>query len=70
MRNALRCSPMDELLTTAQVAERLGKSIATVNRMATDGRLCAVLELPGDRGARWYRVVDVEAYEATQEQVS
>lgn len=45
------------LLTTAEVAERLRVSVATVNRYARDGALPAVT-LPG--GQRRYRVTDVE----------
>lgn len=38
-------------LTTKQVAERLGKSVATVKRMAADGRLPYAVKVPGDTGA-------------------
>ena len=38
-------------LTTRQVAERLGKSVATVKRMAADGRLPHAVKVPGDTGA-------------------
>lgn len=38
------------LLTTNQAAERLGKSVRTVHRMASDGRLPHVTKLEGDRG--------------------
>ena len=55
----------DDLLTTAQVAERLGKSVATINRMALDDRLTPALVAPGRKGARWYRKADVDALEAT-----
>ena len=50
------------LLTTEQVAVRLGKSVATVNRMALDGRLEAAYQLQGVRGPRLYLPGDVLAY--------
>ena len=51
----------DDLITTAQAADLLGKSVATINRMAVDRRLEPALVAPGDKGARWYRKADVEA---------
>jgi hypothetical protein len=44
----------EPLLTSRQVAERLGKTVTTVNRMANDGRLKPALEVPGYRGARLF----------------
>lgn len=49
---------MAQLLTTAEVAERLRVSVATVNKYARDKVLNAV-ELPG--GHRRYRVEDVDS---------
>lgn len=46
------------LLTTAEVAERLRVSVATVNRYAREDLLAAIT-LPG--GQRRYRAEDVEA---------
>lgn len=46
------------LLTTAEVAERLRVSVATVNRYAREGALAAIV-LPGKQ--RRYRVEDVDA---------
>jgi excisionase family DNA binding protein len=49
------------LLSTAQVAELLGKSTATVKRMALAGTLPPAMKLPGETGAYLFRVEDVEA---------
>lgn len=51
----------DELIATREVAERLGVSIATVNRMAKDGRLPPAARAPGLRGAQLYDPAKVEA---------
>jgi DNA-binding transcriptional MerR regulator len=51
----------DDLLPTAEVAQLLGKSVATINRWATEGRLKPAVELPGETGARLYLRSDVEA---------
>ena len=47
-------------LTTKQVAERLGKSVATVNRMAADGRLPYAVKVPGETGAYLFDPADIE----------
>lgn len=52
---------MLETLTTAQAAELLGKSVATVNRMVLLGRLNPAAKLPGKTGAYLYRREDIEA---------
>ena len=49
-----------QLLTTAEVAEILGKSTATVKRMALAGELPHALKLPGDTGAYLFHPKDVE----------
>lgn len=64
LRVLLNCATlldMENLLTTAEVAERLGVSVATVNRRAAAGRLVPAVEFPGERGPRLYAVEDVEA---------
>ena len=48
------------LITTAEVAQRLGVSIPTVNRWVRDGRLTPVQKLPGLRGANLFRAEDIE----------
>lgn len=50
-----------DLLTTADVADIVGKSIPTVNRWASEGRLPFAHKLPGQRGAYLFRRTDVEA---------
>lgn len=57
----------DDLITTKAVAQRLGVSVATVNRWAIQNVLEPALTLPGDTGARLYRTADVDAYKATRE---
>lgn len=42
---------MPETVTTAQAAELLGKSVATINRMVLLGRITPHLKLPGKTGA-------------------
>lgn len=50
-----------DLLTAAQVAERLDVSPRTVARMVADGRLRATAKLPGDTGAYLFDPADVDA---------
>ena len=47
------------LLTTAQVAERTGWSVAQINRKAVTGELVTAVQAPGPRGARLFREADV-----------
>lgn len=49
MRNNAVMEP--KLLTTMQVAKRLGKSRRTVHRMASTGHLPVAHKLPHERGA-------------------
>lgn len=42
---------MPETVTTAQAADLLGKSVATINRMVLLGRITPHLKLPGKTGA-------------------
>lgn len=53
--------PNLDLLTTAEAASLLDVSIATVNRMADQGKLREAKKFPGIRGARLYKRRDVEA---------
>jgi len=48
-----------ELLTTAQAADVIGVSVATVHRMAETGELPVALKADGLRGPKFYRVEDV-----------
>jgi predicted DNA-binding transcriptional regulator AlpA len=56
----------DELLTTAQVAELRGYTVAWINKLAASGRLPVAHKLPGRTGAYLFRRDDVEA-EASQQ---
>ena len=51
---------MPELLTSVQVAARLGKSARTIHRMVQAGVLRPVQKLPGPNGAFLFRPEDVE----------
>ena len=51
---------MANLMTTAQVAERLGKSVRTVGRLVASETLRVELTLPGKTGARLYHPAEVE----------
>lgn len=52
------------LLSTREAAERSGYSIATIARMAADGRLPIAHRLPGKTGAFLFRPEDVDALTA------
>lgn len=51
----------DDLIGTAEAAAILDRPVATINRMALDGRLPIAVQMPGRTGARLYRRSDVEA---------
>jgi excisionase family DNA binding protein len=53
-------------MATREVAARLGVSVATVNRMAKDGRLVPAVRMPGTRGAQLYERDKVEAHLANE----
>ena len=48
------------MVTSAQAAEILGKSVRTVHRMAFEGQLDVVAKLPGLTGAWLFNRADVE----------
>lgn len=52
----------DELLTTAQVAVKLGVTPRTVARMVERGELTPVTQAPGLRGARFFDPADLLPY--------
>lgn len=61
---------MADLIGTKEAAELIGKSVATLNRWAADGRSDRpqpVLTLPGETGARLYERTAVEAYRASED---
>jgi len=55
----------DELVSTKTVSERLKVTVTTVNRWANTGRLVPAVEMPGETGARLYRLSEVEAFAAS-----
>lgn len=50
-----------DIVSTAEAAELLGVSVATVNRKATNGEMEPVAQGRGQTGARFFRRTDVEA---------
>lgn len=62
---------MADLIGTKEAAELLGKSVATLNRWAADGRSDRpqpAVSLPGETGARLYQRADVEAYKVSEDE--
>ena len=49
------------LITTAEAAERLGRSVPTVNRWARTGIIQPVHKLPGIRGPYLFDPEDIDA---------
>lgn len=52
----------DAYMSTAQVADMLNATVATVNRWAASGKLPVAMKLPGRTGANLFRREDVEAF--------
>lgn len=50
-------------LTTAEVANRLGVTVSTVNRMVTRGEIEPAVQFPGRTGARLFTEDEVERVE-------
>ncbi len=57
----LRMASSTELLSTGEVAELLGTTVATVNRWAVTGKLPVAHKMPGRTGAYLFARSDVEA---------
>ena len=55
------------LLTTAEVAERLGVDVRTVHRMVAAGRLAPVQKLAGRTGAYVFSADAIEGVEAERQ---
>jgi excisionase family DNA binding protein len=53
------------LLTTRQVADRLGVTVSTVSRWAKFGDITVAARLPGKRGQMLFDPVDVAKFEIT-----
>ncbi len=60
-------SMTEPLLSTAEVAQILGRPVRTINRMVERGELVTVQQLPGRTGARLFRRADIDAYLAGAE---
>ena len=62
----------NDLLTTSQVAERIGVTVRTVNRWVAAGRLEPAITFPGHTGPNLFRhdAVDDFLSERTPEQAS
>ncbi len=54
------------LLSTAETADRLGRSISTVTRLAESGRLPIAHRMPGKTGAMLFDVEAVDAFAASE----
>lgn len=53
-------NPGDDLITTAQVAELLGVTVAWANKLAAKGALPVAHKLPGLTGAYLFRREEIE----------
>ena len=51
---------LSHLKPTAEVADRLGKSVATITRYVKAGRINPVIKGEGLRGAMWFDPIDVD----------
>lgn len=65
-----RVSNSDELLTSTQSGQILGKSGRTVVRMVERGHLTPAGKLPGDNGAYLFRRRDIERLAAKREKAA
>jgi predicted DNA-binding transcriptional regulator AlpA len=54
-------SHMDDLLTSTEAGQIIGKSARTVQRMAESGELPVAQKLPGPNGAYLFRRTEIEA---------
>lgn len=63
---ALMSQTAPTFITTKEVAEQLGRSKATVKRMAADGRLPYVTKVSGDTGAYLFDPAAVAEFAASE----
>lgn len=61
-----KTSATEGLLTTTQVAERLGASVRTVSHWAKAGHLPVAHKLPGRTGAMLFNPADVDRFQASK----
>lgn len=54
--------PITDLLTTADVADRLEVSVYHVSRLVRDGKLTPAHQLPGTTGARLFDEAEVDRF--------
>jgi DNA-binding transcriptional MerR regulator len=55
----------NDLITTAEVAVRLNRSVYTVNRYVREGLINPTMQLPGTKGARLFHPAEVDRFAAT-----
>ena len=55
---------MSNLVSTAEAADRLGISVATLNRWASNGKVPVAVQAPGKTGTRLYDADAIEALAA------
>ncbi len=55
----------NDLITTAEVAVRLNRSVYTVNRYVREGLITPTMQLPGTKGARLFHPAEVDRFAAT-----
>ena len=66
MKTMTRDQSTTKKITATDVAERVGVSVRTLNRMADDGRIVAAAKAPGLRGGYLYEPAEVERVAAEQ----
>ena len=59
-----------KLLTTAQAADVLGVSVATIHQMHREGRLEVALKVEGLRGPKFFARADVDRLAAERAEVA
>ena len=57
----------NELLFTADLADRFGVTTRTVNRWVREGRLRPTIQGPGAKGARMFHPAEVDRFAASLE---
>lgn len=60
-----KTADMAQLISTAEVAERLGRSVSFINASAAEGKITPEVQFPGVKGARLYHPAEVERFAAS-----